>query len=194
MSISVNKISRNLKENNVDSKTIEKIIGDGDIANIVQRMDEMLDHELKYMVLDACACCTKSSKERDKQCKEYGKKMADKSLEEKIKNLDSIGFENVKLVDNKTLSVSISWIIDDKFYCSCGSGKNMSIASRPSKNKKCINQDRIISLSWCFCCAGNSRYHLQNALRLKLKTKKIISSPMNSRGKKPCKFLIEIIE
>jgi hypothetical protein len=194
MSIGINAISKNLKEKNVDIKTIEKIIGEGDIANIVQRMDEILDPELKYHVLDACACCTKTSKARDKECKEYGKKMVDKSLDEKIKNLSSINFGNVTLNDNKTITISFCWIIDGKRYCSCGSSKNISIASRPSKDKKSANQDRIIPLSWCYCCAGHFRYHLQNALQLKLKTKKIISSPINSKGEKPCEFMLEIIE
>ena len=42
-------------------------------VHLIDKMDKLLDHDTKYRVLDACACCTKTSKSRDKQCKEYGK-------------------------------------------------------------------------------------------------------------------------
>jgi len=192
---SINGITRSLQANNIDEHLIGELIGEGDLVNVIGRMDERLDREAKYRVLDACACCTKTSKARDKQCKAYGKAMAGKSLEEKIAGLaGDMNFGCVTLNDDRTLTVSFCWIIDDKRYCSCGSTRNISVAGRPSKDKKTVNQDRIIPLSYCYCCAGHFRYHLQNALGIKLKTKEIISSPINSRGEKPCEFILEVVD
>jgi len=162
---SINGITKRLRENNSDEKLIEEIIGNGDIVNVIERMDELLDHDTKYRVLDACACCTKTSKDRDKKCKEYGKTMADKPLEEKVKGLGSINFWGVTLNDEKTLTVSFCWVIDGKRNCSCGSIKAPIISSKILlKNKNLTVDDRVMPLSYCFCCAGHFRYHLQNAL------------------------------
>jgi hypothetical protein len=49
-----------------------------------------------------------------------------------------------------------------------------------------------VSITYCYCCAGHFRHHYQNALGIKLKTKKVISSVLNSLGKKPCQFVYEI--
>jgi len=190
---SVSGIAKRLRENDIEEKLIEEIIGDSDIVNIIQRMDELLEFNVKCHVLDACACCTKSTKQ-DKMCREYGRAMADKPLEEKMKGLADINFGCVTLNADKTLTISFCWIIDGKKFCSCGYTRGISMAGRPSKNKNDANQNRIIPLSYCLCCAGNFRDHLQNALCVKLKTKEIVSSPINSKGEKPCEFMLEIIE
>jgi len=190
---SIAKTTRVLNEYITDEKLVGEIGGGGDIVNVIQRMDELLDHDTKYRVLDACACCTKTSKARDKQCKEYGKTMADKPLEEKVKGLGGINFGGITLNDDKTLTVSFCWIIDGKRYCSCGAVDVPIIASKLLLQKKNLAvDDRVMPLSYCYCCAGHFRYHLQNALQVKLKTKEIVSSPINSKGERPCEFIFEI--
>ena len=192
---SVHKITRGLKENNVDEKLSAEIIGEGDIINIIRRMDDMLDKEVTYKVLDACACCTKTSKAQDKKCKEYGKAMEGKPLSEKVKGLGSIDFHNVTLNDDGTLYVNWYWdIVEGTKTCSCGAINVPIIASKMLlKDKKVPVDERVMPLSYCYCCTGHFRYHLQNALRLKLKTKEILSSPINSKGEDPCAFVFEIL-
>jgi hypothetical protein len=192
---SINRIQKALLTENVNAKVIEEIIGDGDIVNVIQRMDNLLEPEIKCSILDSCACCTKNSKSRDKKCKDYGKMTAGKPLLEKINSLAGIDFGMVSLNKDNCLTVEFCWDADGNRTCSCGDIKVPIVASRLLlKNKKIPIDDRIMPLTYCLCCAGHFRYHLQNALGIKLKTKEIISSPINSKGEKPCKFLLEIIE
>jgi len=51
--------------------------------------------------------------------------------------------------------------------------------------------DRDMPLSYCFCCAGSYRRHLQLRLGVELKTREIVSSPINSGGEKPCVIIFE---
>lgn len=53
--------------------------------------------------------------------------------------------------------------------------------------------DYVMPLSYCYCCAGSVHRHLQLQLSVELKTKEIISSPINSRGEKPCGIIFEIV-
>jgi hypothetical protein len=57
---------------------------------------------------------------------------------------------------------------------------------------KKLKQPFSISPTYCGCCAGHFRYHYQNMLGVAVKLKDIISSPLNTNGDKPCRFLFEI--
>ena len=57
-----------------------------------------------------------------------------------------------------------------------------------------IAQSRTMPLSYCFCCAGHCRQHLQKLLGIQLNTKEIVSSPINSGGEKPCEFIFEMVK
>ena len=191
---SVNKIQKALLAKNINTETYEKIIGDGDIINVIQRMDNLLEPEIECSILESCACCTKNSKSRDKQCKDYGKMMAGKPLSEKINGLADIDFGMVSINKDNCLTVDFYWEVDSNKICSCGDIKVPIIASKLLfKNKKLLIDDRVMPLTYCLCCAGHFKYHLENALGIKLRTKEIISSPINSKGEKPCKFILEIV-
>lgn len=193
---SINRINKALLAENIDKQVIDKIIGDdGDLINVIKRMDEMLAPDVKYKILDLCACCTKSSKSH-KIAKDYGRVMAEKSLQEKINGLAGAVFyaDCVTLNNDNTLTVHFCWDVNGNKTCSCCDIKAPIIAGKLlAKNKKVAVDDRVMPLSYCFCCAGHFRYHLQNALGIKLKTKEIVSSPINSKGEKPCEFILEIV-
>ena len=57
-----------------------------------------------------------------------------------------------------------------------------------------VELDQAISKTYCYCCAGHFRYHYQIALSIKLKTREVVSSGLESRGKKPCRFVFEVLE
>jgi hypothetical protein len=57
-----------------------------------------------------------------------------------------------------------------------------------------VELDQAISKTYCYCCAGHFRYHYQIALGMELKTRDVVSSGLESRGKKPCRFVFEILE
>jgi hypothetical protein len=52
--------------------------------------------------------------------------------------------------------------------------------------------DRAMPLTYCLCCAGHARRHLQKLLGVTLTTREIVSSPINSRGQRPCEFIFEM--
>lgn len=66
-----------------------------------------------------------------------------------------------------------------KTTCSCGLIKK-------------LKQPFSVSPTYCGCCAGHFRYHYQNMLGVAVKLKDVISSPLNTNGEKPCRFLFEI--
>jgi hypothetical protein len=70
------------------------------------------------------------------------------------------------------------WFVDGKFKCAC-----------PNFNK--LKDIPTVSSTYCLCCAGHFRYHYQNMLGVKLKTKEIVSSPLDSDGNNPCAFIFE---
>jgi hypothetical protein len=49
------------------------------------------------------------------------------------------------------------------------------------------------SHTYCICCVGFFKFHYQNALCKKIDVK-IKSSPFKSLGKKPCSFILTVID
>ena len=191
----VDGIKRGLKENNIDENLIKDIIGNGDIVNIIIRMDKLLNPIIVHQILDACACCTGKSTIYYKQTKKYGKEIAGKTLKEKITDLGNYNFDfgNTILNDDNTLTTGMYLKENGKYNCVC-SAAIKAVTNDSASPKKGDSNDRLMPLSYCYCCAGHFRCHLQNALDIKLKTKEIVSSPINSRGEKPCKFIFDIID
>ena len=60
-------------------------------------------------------------------------------------------------------------------------------------NGDLVSEGRTMPLTYCLCCAGHCRQHLERLLGIQLKTKEVVSSPINSNGQKPCEFVLEII-
>ena len=180
-------ITKRLEQNDIAEKIVKDIIGNGDLVDIVTKMEDMLDPEITYQILDSCAC--RISLKEIKNLKEI---KAD-SLEDKIRKIphlkDFHSDWNVRLDHNNTLTAG--WIIkkeESKYTCVCSAAVNngMKVSDLSHANRK-------MPLTYCFCCAGHCRRHLQKLLGIQLKTKKIISSPINSNGQEPCKFIFEII-
>jgi hypothetical protein len=161
---------------------------DGDdlhiIIPVIDKMDELLTKEQVLAVMERQGCC-KSGK-RDKDCKAFAKEHADKTLAEKIALLPNIQYMMApQLNDDGTMTVE--WgkgyqngVHTGEATCSCGAIKK-------------LKQPFSVSETYCGCCAGHFLYHYQNALGVKLKLKKINSSPLNTNGEKPCSFTFEIL-
>jgi hypothetical protein len=185
-------IKKRLEDKGIKEKLKKEIIGNGDLIGIIERMEKLLDFEMMYEILDSCGCG--GGKEYIKKCEKAGKETADKTLEEKV-NYFSNEYEYYKITlnDANTFTVKMSFENNGKYGCVCSAvvknGVRVSDFAVPTNN----SDDRIMPLSYCFCCAGSSRNHLQLKLGVSLKTKEIISSPINSRGEKPCEFIFEIL-
>lgn len=191
------KLRTSLEKYNVDGKLIEKIYEDYEdikdnspkkikipfMRHAMKVMDENLDADLCYQIIDDCACCIGGT--RDKKVKEFLKSIEGKNLTlaEKIKSLrEAHPFENymTTLQEDGTIRDGIYYKVDEEFKCAC-----------PCLNKEKL--DEPISSTYCLCCAGHFRHYLQKSLGLNIKTKQIESSPLESMGKKPCVFVFEIV-
>jgi len=185
-------IKKRLGKNNTDEKTIKEIIGDGDLVNIIRRMEKSLKPDIMHEILDSCACT--GGKKYLNYCENIGKEIAGKTLKEKVDflNKDS-GSEKIILRNTNTITFILSNKDDNKYKCVCSATvkKGIKVADLTLENN--ISDDCIMPLSYCFCCAGSMRLHLQLKLGIEIKTKEIVSSPINSKGKKPCEILFEII-
>lgn len=183
-------IKKRLEQNNVDKELIRGIIGNGDLVEVITRMETLLDSHMMYEILDSCACL--GSKEYLKKCEKIGKELAYKSLNEKILYLNSEIFtsESISLNNDGTLNAVMVYKSNDKYSCVCSATvyKDVKVSDLALSKSNCYDD---MPLSYCLCCAGSLRRHLQLMLDVKLKTKKIISSPINSRGEKPCEFVFE---
>jgi len=105
-----------------------------------------------------------------------------KPLSEKIKLMTSVdNLGRLELLSGNFILVSINYKIDNIYKCAC-----------PCFHKAKI--DANVSKTYCYCCAGHFRHHYQNAFGIKLKTKEIKSSPLDSKGQEPCRIVLEIIE
>jgi hypothetical protein len=179
-------IKTKLSKHNIDENLAKEIIGNGDLIDITERMEKLLELDITYKILDASACGT-SHKELNKL-----KKIEAETLHDKIEKIsfmtDFHSDWNIRLNKNNTLTAG--WIIKEKdgFACVCSAAVNKEL-----KVSDLSHENRTMPLTYCFCCAGHCLQHLEKLLDLQLKTKEIISSPINSNGKKPCEFLFEII-
>jgi hypothetical protein len=182
-------IKKWLENKNTDEKIIKEIIGDGDLINIVKRMEKTFEPDIVYEILGSCACA--GGKKYLKYSENTGKEISEKTLKEKAdylnKNSDSekITFNNTNILIN-----SLFYKDNDKYKCLCSAvvKKGVKVSDLALKNDV-----DIMPLSYCFCCAESMRLHLQLKLGIELKTKEIVSSPINSSGEKPCEIVFEII-
>ena len=194
-------IKKRLSDNGIDETLRKEIIGNGNLIGIIERMESLLEPEMMHEILDSCACL--GSKEYLKTCEKAGKEVADKTLEEKVEYFSGwYDYYKLGLSDSNTLTVKMSFRDDNSLTASESGGKygcvcpaavkthvRVSDYASPANN----SDDRVMPLSYCICCAGSSRVHLQLQLGVSLRTKEIISSPINSRGEKPCEFSFEIL-
>lgn len=159
---------------------------DNDPRNIVvliDKMDSLLTKEQCLSVMEKQGCC--KTGQRDRDCKAFALEHADKPLEEKLKLLSGVPYMMTpRLNGDGTITVEFggyqNGVHSGKTTCSCGSIKK-------------LRQPFSVSPTYCGCCAGHFLYHYENALNLKLRLKEIVSSPLNTNGEKPCKFVFEII-
>ena len=183
-------IKKKLALNNVDEKTIKEIIGNEDLVDVIGRMENLIDSDMMHEILDSCACG--GGQEFLKQCKKIGKDLAGKTLEEKIDYLNNYILHSEKIIlnGNSLLTGTFLYKENEKYKCVCSAvvKKGMMVYNLTEDT-----DNRTMPLSYCFCCAGSFRRHLQLQLWIKLKTKEIVSSPINSKGQKPCEFIYEIL-
>jgi len=160
-------------------------------VNIINRMEKSIDPDTMYQILESCACT--GGKKYLEQCKKIGKNIAAKTLKEKIDYLNNnsdLG-EMWTLKGANTLTFMMPIKDNDRYKCVCSAAVKTGI--KVSDLAFNDSNDHVMPLSYCFCCAGSIRLHAQLKLGIELKSKTIVSSPINSKGKKPCEIIFKII-
>ena len=180
----IKNIKQTMKKQGIPAEVISKPLNDKQpeaVIEFISQMDKLLSKEQCLAIMEEQGCF--KGKISEPFC-EFGKKYADKSIEEKIKLLDELksAFRvPCHLNPDGSLSIYFEFGEKDKYTCICRTMKGVSNTVK-------------VPLTYCGCCAGHVRYTHQFALGVKLTLKKVVSSPIHSGGKKRCEFLFEIAE
>jgi len=150
------------------------------ILALINQMDTLLSKEQCLSVMEEQGCCTTGKPA--KAHGDFGKKYAQKTVEEKIALFDKLETPHkpsCKLNEDGTLSVFWGTGNEGDYKCVCGFMKKLS-------------QPVNVSKTFCGCCGGHARKNLQRSLGVKLQLKKIVSSAISSKGKKHCEFIFKM--
>lgn len=136
------------------------------------KMDKLLDIDTRKTIREGCACHMGGQKAR--AC--------------------------MKIVqENETLEERINAVSAKKYICGSVTLKEdgeIIACAEPGDRYygKCVclpGAKEPISITYCYCCGGHIKHHLQNALGCKLDGT-VIASPLSSGGKYPCTFSFRV--
>lgn len=139
----------------------------------MRRMDVLLDRDTRHAVREACACCLGGK--RLEESKAIARRFA--TLEERIAAANATPFvfgHSVCRQEDGSILVSFQPAGLPEYRCVC-----LPHAKEP------------ISITYCYCCGGHARHHLQLALGCELQLK-VRSSALSSGGKRECSFVFTL--
>lgn len=138
----------------------------------MDRMDQLLDTEMRYAVREACACSLGGKRHEMAMqiCKTHA------TLRERIQAANETPFVFGNRVTQKSDgSIEVCFFPEGRSEYRC----------------VCLPKaDGPISITYCYCCGGHVRHHLEAALGCKLKCT-VQSSALSSGGKDPCTFVFQ---
>jgi len=137
------------------------------------KMNKLLDVKTRKTVREGCACCLGG--QRLKISQKIAKE--NKTLEARVKAANKahhVG--SVKLQENGEILVQYDMQKTAPYHCYC-----LPQAKEP------------LPITYCFCCGGHVKHHLQIALGQKLDCT-TRSSALSSGGKFPCTFSFKILK
>jgi len=188
-------LKRILKEQNIDENVVNKINSGFEnvtdksskkkkaeyLFHAVNEMECSLDKDTCQRILGSCACVTNGSG-LEKTIKQFVEKTKGLSLKEKINKLcENKHMGNPVLMKDGTILVSPGSISENGIYsCPCPQISGVDIVKPKSH-------------TYCLCCVGQFKFQYENALEKKIDVE-IKSSPFKSNGKKPCTFILSIID
>lgn len=145
------------------------------MRDAMRRMDKLLSPKLRKAVRESCACCLGGK--RLEQSKAIARKH--ETLEERIATANETKFvfgHSVELTPEGKVLVCFSPEGLESYRCVC----------LPKAKES-------VPITYCYCCGGHAKHHLQTALGRKLELT-VRSSALASGGKKPCTFLFRILD
>ena len=139
------------------------------------RMNKLLNLKTRKTVREACACRLTGRPLKASQTIAR----ENKSLENRIKAANkaiSVYGGCVRMQENGEVLMRFAPEGLDHYRCACLPGA-----------------DKALPVTYCFCCGGHVKYHLQISLGRELEYT-IRSTALSSGGKLPCTFSLRIIE
>lgn len=149
-----------------------------------QRATEILcescDIDVVHTLYERNACCKGGS--REKASKQFAAKYAQLPIKERIEHIEEVPYMgNAILEDDGIICVNaVYYKVGEEFACACSNYNKLGFQEN-------VRRD------YCYCCAGHFLHHYQIMLDVKLKTREIVSSPLDSHGKEPCVIRFEIV-
>jgi hypothetical protein len=144
----------------------------------IERMEALLDRELCHEIRDACACSKGGW--RLKAMQKIAKECEGQSVEQKLQAIGQVTYMgNPVLNEDGMITAGVGDV--GGFQCPCPVFSGVEL-------------EQAVSKTYCYCCAGHFRYHYQIALGKRLRTRGVVSSALESRGKEPCRFVFEMVE
>ena len=183
----IRKLAEELENANIASGIIDSIMDGGEsikkgttpekkadwFNGAMRRMDKLLDAGTRRAVREACACCLggKRLKMSKAIARDHG------TLEDRISAANDAKFvfgHGVELQADGKILVSFAPEGKESYRCVC-----LPKAKEP------------LPITYCYCCGGHAKHHLQTALGSELEMK-VRSSALSSGGKRPCTFLFTL--
>ena len=193
MSDRITQIRNALNMHCVDKKTIDEIFSDGSLVNIIKRMEKVLCKHTLYKVMESYACETEA--DLAEPSSKNDNELAGKTVYEKIVHLINTAPDFEEIICNPDNTLAVTWSFEEhgKYKCVCNAMDNdMKISDLALKSGE--TGDYTMPLSYCICCAGSCRIYFQSQVGIKLRTKEVTSSPLNSKGEKPCSFVFTVVD
>lgn len=185
----IGKLAEQLEVAGIDRGIIDRIMEGGEeilrktslekkadwLRGAMLRMNTLLDSKTRNTVREACACCLGGKR------LEISRRIAkdNDSLEERIEaaNREPLVFgDSVAMMENGEIQARFFPEGLDHYRCVC-----LPKAREP------------LSITYCYCCGGHVKHHLQIALGRNLDCT-VHSSALSSGGKFPCTFSFRIKE
>jgi hypothetical protein len=185
----IRKLSEQLEIAGIKRETIDQIMEGGEdilkntspekkadwLRVAMIRMDNLLDLPTRKAVREGCAC--RVGKQSGKASQAIAKKNA--TLEARIaaSNKTFMAFGGgVWMQDNGEILVRFAPKGPEGYRCSC-----LPKAEKP------------LSVTYCYCCGGQLKYHFQLSLGLKLEATPR-GTALSTGGKMPCTFSLKIMD
>ena len=185
----IEKLAQSLDCMGVDGTVAEQILEGGEtiragtspenkaewLRGAMQRMDRLLGPQARHAARERCACCLGG--EREKLVKAIARRGG--SLAERVEaaNQTRLVFgDSVTLQADGTILVQFEQEGLDHYQCPC-----LPKAPEP------------LPVTYCYCCGGHVKHHLQIATGRKLEVT-VLASVLSSGWKKPCTFSLRVME
>jgi hypothetical protein len=138
-------------------------------SGAMQRMNQLLPLETRHAVREACACCLGG--QRLKLSQAIARRGG--TLEERV-----AAANETRMVFGHSVSLEADGRIIVRF------------APDENKDNRCVclpKAEGTVPVTYCYCCGGHIKHHLQIALDRELEMT-VRSSALSSAGKRPCSF------